>query len=97
MKQVEFSSLDKILMERAGGAGRAQGGTLVQLLVGAILCSLLVLALLQEVSSVLVFWASLVYVVFSTIERIASRWAIAAHRNLVRKLVQHLAVSGRRG
>ena len=96
MKQVEFSPLDKILMEKAGEAGRGQGGTLVPLLVGAILCSLLVFALLQEVSPWVVFWASLVYVVLSTIDRIASRWAMAAHKNLVRKLVQHLAGSGRK-
>ena len=68
----------------------------MQFLVGAILCSLLVFALLQEVSPGLVFWASLAYVVLSTLDRIASRWAMAAHKNLVRKLVQHLADSGRK-
>ena len=96
MKQVEFSPLDKILMEKAGETGQGQGQTLVQFLVGAILCSLLVFALLQEVSPGLVFWASLAYVVLSTLDRIASRWAMAAHKNLVRKLVQHLADSGRK-
>ena len=96
MKQIEFSPIEKILLEKAGEPGRGSGGALVQLLVGAILCSLLVFALLKEVSPVLVFWASLVYVVFSTVERIASGWAIAAHKKLVRKLVQHAAESGRK-
>ena len=94
MKQVEFSPLDKILMEKAGEPGRGPGGTLVQFLVGAILCSLLVFALVKEVSPGIIFWASLVYVVLSTVERIASGWAIAAHKKLVRKLVQHVASSG---
>ena len=58
MKQVEFSPLDKILMEKAGEAGRGQGGTLVPLLVGAILCSLLVFALLQEVSPCCLLYTS---------------------------------------
>ena len=96
MKQVDFSPLEKILMEKAGEPGRGSGGVLVQFLVGAILCSLLVFALLKEVSPVAVFWASLVYVVLSTVERIASGWAIAAHKKLVRKLVQHVAGSGRK-
>tara|TARA_B100000678_G_C18099929_1_gene458348 strand:+ start:196 stop:489 length:294 start_codon:yes stop_codon:yes gene_type:complete len=96
MKQVDFSPLEKILMEKAGEPGRGSGGALVQLLVGAILCSLLVFALLKAVSPVVVFWASLVYVVLSTVERIASGWAIAAHKKLVRKLVQHVAGSGRK-
>ena len=78
MKQVDFSPLEKILMEKAGEPGRGSGGALVQLLVGAILCSLLV------------------YVVLSTVERIASGWALAAHKKLVRKLVQHVAGSGRK-
>lgn len=96
MKQVDFSPLEKILMEKAGEPGRGSGGALVQLLVGAILCSLLVFALLKAVSPVVVFWATLVYVVLSTVERIASGWAIAAHKKLVRKLVQHVAGSGRK-
>ncbi len=96
MKQIEFSPLEKILMEKAGEPGRGSGGALVQLLVGAILCSLLVFALLKAVSPVVVFWASLVYVVLSTVERIASGWAIAAHKKLVRKLVQYVAGSGRK-
>ena len=96
MKQIEFSPLEKILMEKAGEPGRGSGGVLVQLLVGAILCSLLVFALLKEVSPVVVFWASLVYVALSTVERIASGWAIAAHKKLVRKLVQYVAGSGRK-
>ena len=58
--------------------------------------AMLVFALLQEVSPGLVFWASLAYVVLSTLDRIASRWAMAAHKNLIRKLVQHLADSGRK-
>ena len=96
MKQIEFSPLEKILMEKAGEPGRGSGGVIVQLLVGAILCSLLVFALLKEVSPVVVFWASLVYVALSTVERIASGWAIAAHKKLVRKLVQHVAGSDRK-
>ena len=96
MKQVDFSPLEKILMEKAGEPGRGSGGALAQLLVGAILGSLLVFALLKAVSPVVVFWASLVYVVLSTVERIASGWAIAAHKKLVRKLVQHVAGSGRK-
>jgi hypothetical protein len=55
-----------------------------------------VFALLKAVSPVVVFWASLVYVVLSTVERIASGWAIAAHKKLVRKLVQYVAGSGRK-
>lgn len=96
MKQVDFSPLEKILMEKAGEPGRGSGGALVQLLVGAISGSLLVFALLKAVSPAVVFWASLVYVVLSTVERIASGWAIAAHKKLVRKLVQHVAGSGRK-
>ena len=76
MKQVEFSPLDKILMEKAGETGQGQGRTLVQFLVGAILCSLLVFALLQEVSPGLVFWASLVYVFSARLTGLlpAGRW-----------------------
>lgn len=91
MKQIGFSPLEKILMEKAGEKRRGFGGSLVHLLTGAILCALLVLALLNDVSSSVVFWVSLCYVILSTIERIASGWAIAAHKKLVQKLVQHAA------
>lgn len=95
MKQVEFSPLEKILMEKTGEAGRGFGGALVHLLTGAILCSLLVFSLLREVSPTVVFWVSLFYVIISTIDRIASGWAVAAHKKLVRKLVRHAAGASR--
>lgn len=96
MNQVRFSSLEKILMEKAGAAESGRGGVLSHLLVGAVAGALLVYAYLDGISSTVIFWVTLCYVILTTLQRVASSWAIAAHKLLVRKLVRHAAATGRK-
>ena len=96
MDQVKFSQLEKILMEKAGAAESGHGGVLSHLLVGAVAGALLVYAYLDGISSTVIFWVTLCYVILTTLQRIASSWAIAAHKLLVRKLVRHAAATGRK-
>ena len=94
MDQVKFSQLEKILMEKAGAAEFGRGGVLSHLLVGAVAAALLVYAYLDGISSTVIFWVTLCYVILTTLQRVASSWAIAAHKLLVRKLVRHAADTG---
>ena len=96
MDQVKFSQLEKVLMEKAGAAESGHGGVLSHLLVGAVAGALLVYAYLDGISSTVIFWVTLCYVILTTLQRIASSWAIAAHKLLVRKLVRHAAATGRK-
>ena len=96
MDQVKFSQLEKILMEKAGAAESGRGGVLSHLLVGAVAGALLVYAYLDGISSTVLFWITLCYVILTTLQRVASSWAIAAHKLLVRKLVRHAAATGRK-
>lgn len=95
MDQVKFSELEKILMEKAGAAEAGRGGALTRLLTGAVLCALLVYSYLAEVSSTVIFWTTLAYLVLTTLQRMASYWAISIHKQLVKKLVLHAAAAGR--
>ena len=96
MDQVKFSQLEKVLMEKAGAAESGHGGVLSHLLVGAVAGALLVYAYLDGISSTVIFWVTLCYVILTTLQRVASSWAIAAHKLLVRKLVRHAAGTGRK-
>ena len=96
MDQVKFSQLEKVLMEKAGAAESGHGGVLSHLLVGAVAGALLVYAYLDGISSTVIFWVTLCYVILTTLQRVASSWAIAAHKLLVRKLVRHAAGAGRK-
>ena len=96
MDQVKFSQLEKVLMEKAGAAESGRAGVLSHLLVGAVAGALLVYAYLDGISSTVIFWITLCYVILTTLQRIASSWAIAAHKLLVRKLVRHAAATGRK-
>ena len=96
MNRVEFTPLEKILMEKAGAAEASRHGALSYLLVSVVLCALLVYSYLCGVCSPVVFWPGLCYVILATAQGVSSGWAIAAHKMLVRKLVQHAADSGRR-
>jgi len=96
MNQVKFSQLEKILMEKAGTAESGRGGTLSHLLAGAVVAALLVYAYLDGISSTVIFWVTLCYVILTTLQRVASSWAIATHKLLVRKLVRHAADTGRK-
>jgi len=95
MNQVRFSPLEKILMEKAGVAESGRGGALSHLLTGAVVAALLVYAYLEGISSTVIFWVTLCYVILGTLQRVASSWAIATHKLLVRKLVRHAADTGR--
>ena len=96
MNQVKFSQLEKILMEKAGAAESGRGGALAQLLAGAVVAALLVYAYLGGISSTVIFWVTLCYVILGTLQRVALSWAIATHKLLVRKLVRHAADTGRK-
>ena len=96
MDQVKFSQLEKVLMEKAGAAESGHGGVLSRLLVGAVAGALLVYAYLDGISSTVIFWVTLCYVILTTLQRVASSWAIATHKLLVRKLVRHAAATGRK-
>ncbi len=96
MDQVKFSQLEKVLMEKAGAAESGHGGVLSHLLVGAVAGALLVYAYLDGISSTVIFWVTLCYVILTTLQRVASSWAIAAHKLLVRKLVRHAVATGRK-
>jgi hypothetical protein len=96
MDQVKFSQLEKILMEKAGAAESGHGGALSHLLVGTVAGALLVYSYLGGISSTVIFWVTLGYVILTTLQRVASSWAIAIHKLLVRKLVRHAADTGRK-
>ena len=91
MSRVEFTPLEKILMEKADTAAGGRPGALPHLLTGAILCALLVYSYLRGVSPPVIFWPGLCYVILATVQGISSSWAISAHKVLVRKLVKHAA------
>ena len=50
MSRVEFTPLEKVLMEKADTAAGGRPGALPRLLAGAVLCALLVYSYLREVS-----------------------------------------------
>ena len=91
MSRIEFTPLEKILMEKAAAADGGRHGALPHLLTGVGLCALLVYSYLREVSPPVIFWPSMCYVILATVQRVSAGWAIAAHKVLVRKLVQHSA------
>lgn len=96
MDQVEFTQLEKILMERAGDSDAGHKGILPYLITGAVLSALLVYSFLSKISSPVIFWPALCYIILTTAQRVSAHWAIGAHKVLVMKLVRHAADSGRK-